>query len=121
VEKLAEETAAAELEREGADDERIVMDSAAPPDEEVGRRFFERLAEKEAALEARTEEKVQEADTFEERATAQLFDRTFYEAYWILRTGAFPDGRPLNFQCRRRADLWTIWLNALDRLFHGVG
>jgi len=117
---LAEQQAAAELEEETREDDRITMDSAAPPDPEMARRFLERVAERETKMEERSEEKLQALDMPEERETAALLHRTFYEAYWLRVTGNFPDGRPLIYQDRRRTDLWAIWNNALNALSYGA-
>ena len=121
IEVLAEREAAEELEAEVKDDERMTITSAAPPDKEEARRFLEKVEEREAALKDRSEEKMDDLDMPEEREVGRFFERTFYEGYWLWRTGQFPDGRPLIHQDRRRAAFWTIWINAMDVLTsHGV-
>lgn len=114
---LAEKQAAEEIDAETDEGDRITIDSAASPTDEERRRFLERLEANEAAMEERQGEKMEELDVPEEREAARLFERTFYEAYWLRITTDFPDGRPLKYQDRRRASFWAIWINAMDALY----
>lgn len=82
--------------------------------EQKRRRFFDALESGEKRYAAELERAQEELKTDREGYFARFIERGFTEAWWIMRTGQFPDGRPMVEQSPVKLGMWAQLIDAID-------
>ena len=87
--------------------------------EDVGA-FLQALQEVQQKQQAALPEAEVKLDTPRERRFEQDIGRLFNEAWWISRTGAFPNGEPMRKQHPLLRHFWMTCMTALEMRQWGV-
>jgi hypothetical protein len=74
--------------------------------------FRQRLAERQAQMEALEEAYIEESACALDTVIGEFLCKTYVEAQWITQVGAFPNGRPLNEQTSFRLYFWQEFIRA---------